>query len=294
MALRLLTEADARAEWSGDLLIIRQQRIAFEDLGVMFLKTIVVALVTLPLWQGLFVEAAWIPYWLALLLALAGGAYSYVKGKDLQAARQKGAWLIVTSRKRIWVHFRSYLFWHWPDDSPTVLAIDATDIDHLVPVRMMDGTPAQLRIELKEEMPGELAEFVLDENYRMARDKAGRLLKHAPLVIEEDLKGLRVRWNGELPSLREVCDKLRLNYQLEAPMRMERAEDNTLAPRGRLTDADLEEVNAFLRAGDAAAAVRLLVARSGMSKRDAQAMIAGAGWQEGAAPAPESSDEQPH
>ena len=73
MPLRLLTEAEARAEWSGDLLIIRQQRIAFEDLGVMFLKTIVVALVTLPLWQGLFVEAAWIPYWLALLLALAAG-----------------------------------------------------------------------------------------------------------------------------------------------------------------------------------------------------------------------------
>lgn len=293
MPLRLLTEADARAEWSGDLLIVRQHRLAFEDLGIMFLKTLVVALVTLPLWQGLFVEAAWIPYWLALALALAGGGYSYFKGKDLQAARQRGSWLLVTSRKRIWIHVRSYLFWRWPEDQPTVLAIDAAEIDHLVPVRLMDGTPAQLRIHLKEELTAEVAEYVLDENYRMSRDKIGRLMKWAPLAIEEDLKGLRVRWNGEVPTLREVCDKLRLNYQIEAPMRMEHVEQGVLAPRARLTEVDLEEINQQLRAGNAPAAARLLVQRTGVSMKEARAMLAGAGWQEGSA-APEGSDEQPH
>lgn len=282
MPVRLLTEAQARAEWSGDLLLVRQQRVAFVDLGIMLLRTVVVAMVTLPFWRPVFPEFNILPYWLALCIAAFALVFSHLKAKEVQAARRPEAWLLVANRKMIWLRFRSFWHWQWPADEPTVLAIALEDIDHLVPLRFADGTMPQLAIRLKEEMEYALADVVLDENSKLHGGKFMRgRVHHAPVVLEEGLTGLRVRWSGEFPTLRESCEKLRLNFPIEPPMRLEDSAAGVLANRPRITEDSLAEVDELLRAGDKIGAIKRLRDITGMGLKEAKEMVEQSGWQSG-------------
>jgi hypothetical protein len=280
MTVTVLTEAEARTQWSGDLLLVRQQRIAFLDLGVMLLRTVVILMVTLPLWRAVFTEMSFLPYWVALLVAVAALLASHFMGKDIEAARHPQAWLLVANRKTIWVRFRSYVHWRWPVEDLTVVRIDLDDIDHLVPLRFTDGTPPELCINLKEPLPDEVIDAILEENIQLWADRWTRSrIKREPVVVEKTQQALRIRWAGEYPTLREACDKFRLNFPIEPPLRLEDSEDGIMHDRPRITDDALAEINELLRAGDREGAIRVLREATGMGLAQARALVDQTGWQ---------------
>jgi hypothetical protein len=280
MPLQLLTQAEARAQWTGDLTIVRHQRVAFEDLGVMMLRTLVVALVTLPLWRPLFHELAFFPYWLALMLAAGAFAFSHFWGKDILAARQPGAWLLVANRKTIWLHFRSYWHWRWPQDDKTVIRLDLEDIDFIAGVRVADKSPPQLAFRLHQPLPDEMVDRILEENNRLQQDRWGRgRVHHSPVVVERDAQTLRVRWSKEYPRIRETGDKLRLSFPIEPIMRIESADENVMEYIPKLTDADTVQINELLRQNDRIAAIKLLRNATGIGLKEAKEIIDNAGWQ---------------
>ncbi len=274
MALQLLTEAEARSQWSGDLTIVRQQRVAFEDLGVMVLRTIIVALVTLPLWRDLFIEFRIIPYWLALLSAAVLFYFTHSMGKDLQAARQQGAWLLVSNRKTVWLNFRSYWHWRWPATDKTILRLDGEDIDHLTLVKVLDQSPPQLSIHLRHPLPDEVMDRILEENHRLGQARFGHSrIRHGPVALEIGGQTLRVRWSRELPGLREVAEKLRLSFTFEPTRRIDHAQADLMAFVPRPSEDDLAEINALLRVGNRAGAIKKLRASTGISLADAKELI---------------------
>lgn len=295
MALQLLTEAEARSQWVGDLLIARQQRVAFEDLGVMMLRTVVVLLVTLPLWRPLFHEFQSLPYWVALFIAFWIWLFSHFWGRELLAARQKTAWLLVANRKTIWLKFRSFWHWQWPENDKTVLRIDLEDIDYVAGVRVLDKSPPQLAIRLHQQLSEEITDRILEENHRLQTNKWGRgRVQHSPIVVEANAQTLRVRWGKEYPNVRETADKLRLSFPTEPIFRIESADANLMTYLPKLTDDALAEINEMLRAGDKIAAIKAIRNTTGMGLKEAKDLVESFGWQaesEKAAPNGDTTDD---
>jgi hypothetical protein len=293
MPLLLLTDEQARAQWTGDLIIVRQQRVAFEDLGVMMLRTLVVLLVTLPLWRPLFHEFAALPYWLALFFALWAFLFSHYWGKELVAARQKNAWLLVANRKVIWLKFRSFWHWQWPPEDKTVLRIELEDIDFIAGVRVADKSAPQLAIRFHQPLDEDTADRILEENHRLQTDRWGRSrVKHSPVVIERDGQTLRVRWGKEYPNIRETADKLRLSFPTEPILRIESADANLMNYVPKLTDGMVEQINELLRVNDKIGAIKALRNATGIPLKEAKEIIEGLGWQGNATA--EAAAEPPH
>lgn len=216
MSVALLTESEARRQWSGNMLVVREDRTLIPDFAVIGLRCMALALVSLPFWSKgiLFMED------IPALVALLGAGWcvfrSFVIAADLKAARAPSSWLFAASREKVWVHFRSYLHHEWSAVDKTVFAMERTDIDHLCALAGPDGSKIQLAIRLEQPLPPEFIEALMIENTR-ADGVAFRRPRHAhePVRLEKNLCTLRILFGNTIPSFTLVRDKLRLDYRVD-------------------------------------------------------------------------------
>lgn len=229
MTCRLITELAARREWSGSMLVVREDRDLKPDFQIIGLRALAVVLVSLPLWRSgvLFVQD--IPYLLALLVAAGSLWQAQRMATDLKAARNSTSWRLAVSPDRVWINMRSYRHYHWPRTDKTVFAFDRADIDQFHAVRFRSGALPELAICLEQPLIRDHVVALIEENCRMEQGRFGYTrAAHEPVRLEKNLRIVRLQVDNCRPNLSQTLDKLRLSWPVEATRASGFPEDNLL------------------------------------------------------------------
>lgn len=274
MTIRLLSAAEARREWTGDMLVVREDRDLLHDFKLFGMRCGAAFLLTYPLWRPDVSPFRDIPYLLLFLLAGWLLYASWRLGRELKAARHPEGWLMAASRERVWLHLRSYLHAGWPRVHKTVLCLDRADIDVIYPVKVQRQAAMQLAIRLEQPLPPALIEALMNENTRMERGRFGYgRQNHEPVRLEENGQTLRVMFGMQIPPLGPALDKLRLFYPVDPPHAVPEPEAYLLPSEMPLSDTIIAEVAGLLQEGKRLEAIRYLRARTGLGLRDCKSIV---------------------
>ena len=274
MAIDLITEAEARRQWAGEMLVVRMYRDLKADFSIYGCFALAALLVTYPLWRPELPGLKDIPYWLAFLFATGLGFFAYWMMQDLRAARHGSSWLLAASRERVWVHFRSFHHYKWPATDPTVFVIDKADVQSFYAVRISGGRPPQMAIRLAGAIPPELVDVLMDKNPRLHGEGMVRgRPRHEPVRLEQNGATLRLMFDAVIPEISLALDKLRFNYKVEPQHTVPDAEAYLLPNQMELTDAMIDIAIAMVKEGQEIEAIRYLRQRTGMSLKDCKGIV---------------------
>jgi hypothetical protein len=215
---------------------------------------------------------AWLPVLVGVLVAF----LCFLAG---WSAIQPTNWLMKDTEHGLFISLRSYLNHHLPEDVPTILHLEPTDIRQLIPVTqktqvpmrdggMMRTTLSYLDIELNHEGTRELHEILRRERTRDQRREPGRrrLSHDYPLRLAAPNR-LRIQWRIQ-PSAEHAVQYLSDRYTAGEPSRVK------LPPLRRMTPESREAlIREFWELGERPIAVRMARLHLDASRAAAQGWI---------------------
>lgn len=295
MGPHLLTEAQARAAFPADAVVVRPQVSGVGYVVGLVLQAGALALLVLP-WERAWVPPAWALADLPTPLALLFGFFLLLLGRGIfrstRRRRHPGAWRLALSRDKVWLNMRSVHHVDWSATDKTILQLDRHDVDRVTPRRgkvptgftQKNGQPitkdaSQIWFVLRDPVTESLMDAVLLENTKIVGGRIIRSRTHdEPLQLGKKAHDLCLTLPQTRPDFYGVLDLLRargLLVEAEAPLDMALLRPN----RRRMTPAMEAEIKNLAQTGRKIEAIRLLRDCTGLGLKEAKQAIETQNWQ---------------
>lgn len=278
----LTTEPQARALAATATLIVREKRGPVLILVWLCVLALCVAGLSYPFWRPYLQGGNRLP---PGFFAVFGGLFCLLfvalMRQEITAARQPSSWVLMAGVSALYLKFRDFRHWRWPEQDKVVLQLSPSDVDYIQPVegtvtiRSGKGVQKQLvrslEFHLRDALLSEQADAIRYENTHMGGSgKASWRSGSQPLRVSADGQVICLNCSSSLkPPFAEIIRQLQGRYQVRPVTGLEQAavlKDGT----PRLTEQKLREVALLAAGGDKIGAIRLLRDYSGLGLKEAK------------------------
>jgi hypothetical protein len=212
----------------------------------------------------------------ALLISLAAFWLAY---KDLRGALKSSNWLVRQASGGLYVKFRSYLNYHFPDETPTIIYIPKEEITsaHLTKQKIVvrgsdeaDGvqTRRYLDLHLSHSDTAEYADAIRKEiAYPGPKQWSGTGKFNSYPVQLRQPNLVRIEWHAR-PNIKTALQNLRRFTTIEEPLHIQDKNWKKLSQQEAET-----KILEFCQHGETIQAVKLVRAKMGMNLTDAKSFV---------------------
>lgn len=282
MSATLVAEPQARALASAANLVVREKRGLGLFIVWLCLSGVFLAGVSYPFWRVFLHDGGKMPSVFAVLAGLFCLLFVLIMGQELRAARQPSNWLLISGMNTLYLKFRAFQHWRWPEQDRVVLQLSSLDIDFIQPIEDVIKTTGRkgdsqvitlrsLEFHLREALMPEQIEAIQYENtHAGGSGKARWRSGHRPVQSSADGRIVSLDCSASLiPAFLKIIEVLASSYPMRpvAGVDMSATMASSLPP---LTARKLREASLLAASGDKIGAIRLLRDYTALSLKDAK------------------------